>query len=369
MKKAWYGLIGVTGMVVGVLQWKAAAFEVTDRLDVAGVLAGVYQYQEVSGVPGLGDTGRGALAFQPEISFTASDTDAFFAKLGFAAGNGLNETSPFAWAPWAADLEDDVKDINARKRDYLLAVWYRHTFQISENNTLGLTGGLIDATDYLDKNAYSNDEYTQFMNEALVNGPNAFLPSYDMGGALEWDMGVFSFRGVIMAVGENDDGKAFTFYGIQPGYHLKSPLGEGNYRMLISRTSGDFLDTRGVRKEARRCILFSFDQEFGTILGGWLRFGRQDNDAAIQCESIYSGGIHIKGKLWGRENDTMGLGYAYLEGGNLDIDEAHVAEGYVRVQLHDYFACTADVQYMKDQMKNGQSPEGWIYGLRVTSEF
>jgi hypothetical protein len=53
---------------------------------------------------------------------------------------------------------------------------------LRQDDTLDATIGIIDATDYLDENACSNDEYTQFMNEALVNGPNAFLPSHDSAG-------------------------------------------------------------------------------------------------------------------------------------------------------------------------------------------
>lgn len=368
-KKAWCGLIGFISMVVVGINARALAIEVTDKLTIGGVLAGAYQYQDVRGAPGFEDTGRGAVPFQPEITYTVSDKDEFFAKFGFAAGNGLNEVSPFVLAPWAADLEDDVRDINGRNRDYLLTVWYKHTFHFGDDNRLGLTGGLIDATDYLDDNAYSNDEYTQFMNQALVNGPNAFLPSYDIGGALEWDIGHLSVRGVVMSIGENDDGNAFNFYGIQLGYNLESSLGAGNYRVLFAGCSEDFLDPEGVRKESRRCVIFSFDQELGEILGGWLRFGRQDDDAAIDFESLYSGGINISGKLWGRENDNIGVGYAYLDGGNLDIDKTQVAEGYVRFQLNDYFAFTGDLQYMKDDIRSGESPKGWICGLRLTAEF
>jgi hypothetical protein len=368
-KKAWCGLISLISMAVVVIKAQVLAFEVTNELSIGGVLAGAYQYQDISGAPGFEDTGRGAVPFQPEISYTATDKDEFFAKFGFASGNGLNEVSPFVLAPWAADLEDDVRDINGRNRDYLLTVWYKHTFHFGDVNKLGLTGGLIDATDYLDDNAYSNDEYTQFMNEALVNGPNAFLPSYDIGGALELDIGDVSLRGVVMGIGSNDDGNAFTFYGIQLGYNLKTFLGEGNYRVLVDWTSEDFLDPDAVRKQSRRCVIFSFDQELGEILSGWLRFGRQDDDAAVNFESIYSGGINISGKLWGRESDNIGVGYGYLDGGNLHIDKTQVAEGYIRFLLNDYFAFTLDLQYMRDDIKNGESTKVWIYGLRLTAEF
>jgi porin len=97
----------------------------------------------------------------------------FFIKFGFAAGNGLDEISPFVIAPWAADLEDDVKDINSRNRDYLLTAWYKHTFQINANNSLARTGGLIDGTDYLDKNAFANDECIQF-----ITRPWSMVPTF-----------------------------------------------------------------------------------------------------------------------------------------------------------------------------------------------
>ena len=147
--------------------------------------------------------------FNRRLVLPPTGSDALFAKFGFGAGNGLMEegVSPFILAPWAADVQDDYKDINARNRDYLLTAWYKHTFRFSEEHTLGLTGGIIDATDYMDENVFANDEFTQFMNEALVNGPNAFLPSYDIGGAVEWELGAFSVKGVAMAMGDQRRGR------------------------------------------------------------------------------------------------------------------------------------------------------------------
>ena len=107
-----------------------SSLEIFDKISVGGVAAGAYQYQSVDDAPGFDDTGRGAFVFQPEIGFALTDADEIFTKFGFAAGNALNDAavSPFIFAPWAADLEDDVKDINGRNRDYLLAAWYKHTF-------------------------------------------------------------------------------------------------------------------------------------------------------------------------------------------------------------------------------------------------
>lgn len=80
--------------------------------------------------------------FQPEFSFRPTSEDEIFAKFGFAADNGLNHVMEFVLRPWVADLEDDVKDITGRGRDYLLTFWYKHTSKSSDENVLDLTGSI-----------------------------------------------------------------------------------------------------------------------------------------------------------------------------------------------------------------------------------
>jgi porin len=345
---------------------------VADKITFSGIIAGAYQYESVSGPPEADDFGRGAVSVQPEVSIRPTASDEIFFKLGFAAGNGLNiEKRLFALAPWAAYLEDDVKNINGRNRDYLLTAWYKHVFSFGQEHTLGITGGIIDATDYLDENRYANNEYTQFMNEALVNGPNVFLPSYDIGGALEWEIGSFTAKGVVLQVGENDEGRAFNFYGVQVGYTLETPMGKGTYRVIVDTTSDDFSDPNGVNMEPLKGVFISFDQEIGEMLGAWIRFGTIDDKASVNFSDLYSGGMDISGKLWGREQDNIGIGYAYLSGGNRGIDRAQVAEGYIRFGLNEILALTLDVQYQDDKYKEGagEDVDGWITGMRVTAEF
>jgi hypothetical protein len=350
-------LLFLSGTVLG--------YDITDKFSIGGVMAGAYQQQWVDGDENLG---RGALTFQPEFSFRPTEQDEFFANFGFAAGNGLNGVTGFNLAPWAADLEDDVKDINGRNRDYLLTVWYKHTFALGENNALGLTGGIIDATAYIDENAYANDQNTQFMNEALVNAPNGFAPSYDIGGAAEWEAGSWDITAMGMNVGQNDDGNNYNFFAAQIGYKLNTALGEGNYRVIGQITSKEFLDEDG-HKEKRTGVFISFDQQLGEIFGAWIRCGWQDDQVLIDYDALYSGGLNITGKWYGRAADNIGLGYAYLNGKN-DLDYTQVVEAYWRVVLNDYFAVTADVQYMQDKFDTDEDDvKGFIGGLRLTAEF
>ena len=344
-------------------------------VSIGGVLSGAYQYEWVSGPSDPGDLGRGAVAFQPEVSVTPTEYDEIFFLFGFAAGNGLPDVTPFILAPWAAGLEDDVKDINGRNRDYLLQAWYKHTFAFSEDHSLGVTGGIIDSTNYLDDNAYASDEYTQFMNEALVNASNGILPSWDIGGALEWDYGRFGVTGVYMNVGENDDGNNYNFYGAEVMATVATSLGEGHYRVNYNVTSKAFLDPDDTSKERRDVLIFSFDQELGDILGAWIRFAFGSDKALVDYKSLYSGGINISGRWWGREQDTIGIGFGYLDGPaqtEESINYTRVAEGYVCFGLNDYLSLTFDLQYMKDKYVDTASDsdvDGWIAGVRMTAEF
>ncbi len=365
-------------IVVGLflMQGSALAYDITDKFSIGGVAAGNYQYlqgdEDATGED-VDDGPKVSVVFQPEMSFRPYEGGELFAKFGFAANNGLNVKSPFVLATWAADLEDDVEDINGRNRDYLLTAWASHTFEFSENHTLGLTGGIIDATDYVDENAFANDEYGQFQNEVFVNGVNGNFVSYDIGGVVDWAYGNFSVRGLIMDVGtgsENDVDDNFQYYAAQLAYRLETGLGEGNYRVIGSLTSDDFEDAEGEDDEQLTAVGLSADQQLGDIFGLFLRVYWQDDDAAVTYETEFSGGVNISGSIWGREQDNIGLGVAYLDDGETEVDNTIVAEAYVRFGLNEMFAATVDFQYMEDEYDDpGEDVDGFVGSIRITAEF
>jgi hypothetical protein len=360
----------LAGLLLSMLSTtRVVAYDINEQLSIGGVLAGTIQCQNLSDAPSFSDTCETAVPFQPAISIRPTKADEVFFKLGFAAGNGIKAVTPFVLPQWSADLEDDVTNINGRNRDTLLTAWYRHKARLSEGSMLEATFGIIDATDYLDENAYANDEYTQFMNSALTNGPNVFLPSYDIGAALRWDTQSWSFRGIYMDVGENDDGNNYSFYGLQAGYSVATDIGTGNYRVVIAGASDDFLNPSGTQLEGRSVMLVSLDQAFGQVVGGWIRTGWQSDDSAIDYKSILSGGVDLRGGGWNRDGDNIGLGFAHLRGGNLAVDSTDIAEVYYRWQVNALFGLTADLQYQKDTYKIGRGPSGWTFGLRAVAAF
>ena len=150
---------------------------------------------------------------------------------------------------------------------------------------------------------------------------------------------------------------------------IASRLGQGNYRITLGGTTKEFLDPAGAALERRGGISLSFDQQFGDVYGGFMRFAWQDDEAAVDFSALYSGGVNISGKAWQRPRDNMGVGYAYVVGGNTGIDRIQVLEVYARLVPKRHFAVTLDLQYMNEELDAGGGPVGWIPGVRLTADF
>ncbi|HBH36226.1 MAG TPA: porin [Gammaproteobacteria bacterium] len=361
-------------MVLATVAPATMAYGINDNFSIGGVLAAAEQCQNLnSASEGVDNECKGGMSLQLEMSLRPDDRNELYLKLGFGIDHTLNEISPWNLAPWAADLESDVLNINGLSRNYLMAAWYKHTVTFENENALSASIGILDSTDYLDSNVYSNDEYTQFMNQIFVNNGSYGLPSYDAGAALEWKSGSWSVNALGINVGENDDGNNYNFWGAQAAYQADSSLGVGNYRVILVGTSSNFLDPSGTNEEDRLAWGFSLDQAFGDVVGAFLRVAWQSDDAAIDYKALYSGGLDFNGNGWGRETDNIGVGYAYLPGGNIDLNSSQIFEIYYRYSLIKNVGITADVQYMKDNYSNSEifndDTAGWVFGLRLTAEF
>ncbi len=354
----------------------AVAYDVTDKLSLDVTGTGIYQYGDFKDSDSLIDEkGSGALVVDLLGDFHPTDKDQFQVILSYAAGNALNNEAAeagFTLAPFADDLEDDLRDINGRNRDTLLTAWYKHTFG-NENTSSGLTGGIIDSTAYLDNNAFANDELSQFMNDIFVNNTLLNLPSYDIGGAVEVDSGKWHVRGVAMnslTGPEAQGGKSYNYYGAQFGYTPKSASGnEGNYRIIVYTTTKDFANAAGTAFEPLRGVGISIDQAFSEQFGLFARLGWQDDDAAVDHKAVYSIGLALSGIR--TPKDTAGVGIALLDGAdNSGLDDTVAFEGYVRFQLNEYTDVSLDIQYMEETRVGPlNDPEVWIIGARINAHF
>jgi len=352
-------------------------YDINDKLSADVSITGVYQYADDIEAQNDDSYGRGSIATDIGFNFHPTRIDEFQLALSFASGNGLHAKEPFSLSTYADDLEDDLKDINGRSRDYLLEAWYRHTFKLVDNVSLSGTFGIIDSTAYLDSNEFANDQLTQFMNEVFVNNPLLNLPSYDVGGVLELSAGGFTAKGLAMGSRTDNwesgkDTRGYNYYGLELGYNIPDflGLGEGNYRVMGYTTTDDFESWHG-HAERYQGVGVSIDQRLGEMIGVFARFGWQDDDAQIDYDQLYSIGLNVNGKAWGREGDEIGLGYAYLNGEDRsDRDYTHALEGYIKFKVTDYADLSLDIQYVDEELKHGlEDNDGMVYGIRYTASF
>ncbi|MEL6498971.1 MAG: carbohydrate porin [Planctomycetota bacterium] len=339
------------------------------RYEIGGLIAGGYQFE----IGTDSENQAGALTVRPAISAFLSESDELFLEFGITQANAVNADSPFSLAPWGADLEDDLENINGSDVDALQNLWYKRTIGGEAlggfGDELAITVGFIDSTEFIDQNEFANDEYTQFLNEVFVNSPVSFLQSYDLGAAVEWSADSWSVNGTVMQVSENDDGNSFLFAGAQIGYSMTNSIGPANYRLVLTYANDEFVRPDGVSTAPRLGALISADQQIGESVGVWARVGTQDDRAVVTHQNLYSGGAQMDGSLWGRSQDTAAIGYAFLDGGNDGISSTHAIEAYVRFALDTSASLTLDVQRIHDHTLEGTTDEGFVIGGRVVFEF
>jgi len=169
---------------------------------------------------------------------------------------------------------------------------------------------------------------------------------------------------------ENEAFKNYNYFALQIGYALETAIGKGNYRVYGFTTSKRFTDWDETGKARLKGIGISADQQLSSIVGVFARAGWQDDAAVIDHQSVYSGGVNINGKLWGREKDEIGLGYAHLIGADdSDIDKTNAIESYVKLQISKFSDISLDIQHIDDKLKHEDDNKGFIYGLRMNAYF
>lgn len=358
--------------------------DITDWLSVSGTATTVYQWLHMTkGYVNEETKDRGSAVIDFNVSLKPTENDEFFLRASFAKGSGFHSESsqyPFVLSPNADDLFVALKNINGHSRDHLQELWYSHKFPIQKDVSLKLTAGIIDSTAFIDDNAYANDELAQFMNEALVNNPLANLPSYDAAVAVEFEWDKLHLRLVGMrSKNENEDMdvRNYNWIGAQIGYKVETPIGEGNYRVYGYTTNKRFEDWDADEYKALRGFGVSFDQQIiKDTLGAFFRAGWQDDSARVDYNRMYSLGLNLNGSLWGRKDDEVGVGYAYLKAPSKkeELKHSQVFEGYVKFKLFSYKAISSDItfdyQYIRDKARDSENTRaGNVYGVRWNINF
>lgn len=313
----------------------------------------------------FGDACRGALPIRLSPTVTLSPDHRLLASFGYAFGNGLDEIGLLAVSPWDASLEDKLKNINGSGRDFLRKAWYEYQKNISDTSGFAVNIGLIDSTDYLDTNLYANDEFTQFMSGGFVNSVVLGSPNNDVGVAFTGHVTNWSLNLIAMSVGGRDDDPNYKFWGSELTYTLEHDIGTGHYRILLSGTSKDFYNVQQSALKKLSTFGLSADQTI-CHLGLFSRLTWQKQQAAVKYKALYSFGGEYRGVQWSRPNDKIGLAYAYLKGGNQDLQASRVLELYYSIFINRFANISFDIQHHHDKHIQQKNPHAWVFSTRTT---
>lgn len=229
------------------------------------------------------------------------------------------------------------------------------------NQTLSLTAGRLDLTNYFDHNIAANDETTQFLSDALVNNPALGLSTNGAGLSIVFD----PKNGLNFKVGlqqSNPDAKSLSdsIYSLAEIGYLMRPfsLPEGNYRFWYrtDNTGGSGYQT---------AFGTSIDQKLRPGITFFARYG--GSKAVFKRDQFYSGGLQFDNGLGFYPGDAWGIGYAQNDlrvGG-----KERLVEGYYRLNIAERLNLSFHVQHFYEILDGGGKLGYLVPGIRLQASF
>jgi len=237
----------------------------------------------------------------------------------------------------------------------LREAWLRTEFF---GQRLGLTAGRLDLTNYFDRNAFSNDETTQFISDALVNNQMLGLAANGTGVVADYDpKNAFNFK-----IGFQQSNPAATslsdsIYSLAEVGYTATPfsLPEGHYRLWYRANNGQ-VDTK-------HAVGVSLDQKLSPVVGVFGRYGQQQIPG--DWDRYWSTGVSFATGLVFNPLDTWGLGYAQMD--LASGDKEHLTEGYYNFRLTERLRLSFSVQHVLDRQSD---KFGYLLpGIRLQAAF
>jgi hypothetical protein len=233
------------------------------------------------------------------------------------------------------------------------------------NDRLDFFIGKLDLTNYFDRNAFANDETTQFLNAALVNNPMLKQPANGAAVTLRWDAG----RDLGFSLGGqsthdlDEDLWSEPFVIGEIDYH-STFLIEGNYRLWVRVSSLADNQTQQMYGGG-----ISIDQLLTPQFGVFVRAGVNQIESISRTFFATSGGLRWLGPLWTRPRDRVGVGYSFQR--EVQGDE-QVMEVYYNLFLTDFLSVIGNVEWLihgPNQVSGGANNNVVIPGIRAVVVF
>jgi hypothetical protein len=229
--------------------------------------------------------------------------------------------------------------------------WVEHS---AFNDTLIMTAGKLDLSNYFDSNAVANNENGQFLAGAFVHAATLGLPANGPGVRLQAKLAGPITLGLGYGSGDADSpdsaDSADIFdhgFGVaELDYKLKLGELEGNYR-VYGTLDGSLPDgaAKLVQKNAKGFGL-SLDQQVTPKLTLFVRYSQRDKDVYAVTSAWSAGGQYV-GLFGQRKDDVLGFAYGQIQAvGSVADSHEKLAEAYYKLKVNDQIELTPVVQYL-----------------------
>ena len=288
-----------------------------------------------------------------------------------------------------------------------------------DKNRVVVTYGKFATLDFFDQNSYSHDPRTQFQNFALFSmgayGYAADSKGYTYGVVAEWYQDDWILKAARLAMPTIPNTAQLDYsmsqdYGNQielthehelwgkPGavraLYYQQHAYMGNYQNAINQAqqTNSTPDVTGVRKAAQSSWGYGFNIEQAInddvgIFGRWSWNPGTTEAQTVDISRSLSGGVSIKGSIWSRPKDTVGIGYAangisssqisYLQQGGmaafigdgaLSYKKEQILETFYSAKVYKELFISADYQRIANPAYNSARGPVNFFGLRAHIE-
>ena len=291
-----------------------------------------------------------------DLFFTAgiAQNTVFFADIVALSGNTPDvELGPLTL------LNGYTARLVAQNELNLREVWLRTELF---GQRLSLTTGRLDLTNYFDANAFSNDETTQFLSDALVNNQMLGLSSNGTGVAAEFDpKNGFRFKFGLQQSNNDATNLSDSLFTLSEVGYTFTPfsLPEGSYRLWFrtDNTAADF---------TQKAVGVSIDQKLTNAVGLFGRYGTRGFETDAR-DHYWSAGVGIQHGLVFNPDDTWGIGYSQMKlfGG----DREKLIEGYYNLLLTERLRLTFNLTHALEEPAGGEKFGYLLPGIRLQASF
>lgn len=247
--------------------------------------------------------------------------------------------------------------------------------------------GKLDVHSMYDDNAYANDETDQFMSAIFTRSPGTSYAELDYYYApgLVAQYAVSDRLDVTLGVANgNESGFQDVFDRMYSVAQINIKPGlidlDGNYRFYYINDGRHYTDISDGSNTANTAWGVSFDQALPGGTGVFARYSQQDDNIEENTvKSAWSLGALFGGAAWGRDEDTIGIGYGSVNvntdpaalaaaGITNPDDEIHV-EAFYKYAFSDHFTLTADLQRVTNSGGTSTADAVTVAGLRGQMNF